>query len=125
MTDYHEAFNRTILEFIDDLVNTFPELADFDGFRKITKTCIMIDPETPQKVFHESVTTPYEKYIIARNEAFLLSENYSKSGAHATLIDRIKLIWKGLDDGNKDVIWNYMRALVALDKKCTLAMKST
>ena len=117
MADFTETFNRTLLEFIDDLIVTFPELGDFEGFKKITNACVMIDPQTPYKIFHKSVTVPYADYILHKNEFFFLNETY-RVRSDPSIVDRLKLVWKTLDAANKEIIWNYMRVLVALDKKC-------
>lgn len=125
MANYNEVFNRTLLEFMDDLIATFPELADFQALKKMTKAAIMIDPETVQAMFHKQVTLPYDAQILAKDETFFLNESYTNiEGADSSIVDKLKKVWKGLDDKNKEVIWNYMRVLVALDKKCVAQQQS-
>lgn len=117
MADYLEVFNKTLIEFIDDLITTFPTLADFQTFRAATVACVLVDKATPCNIFHKTVTVPYESFIINKNEEFFLQEDYSNKGADSGIVDRLKLIWKDLDDANKETIWNYMRVLVTLSKK--------
>lgn len=117
MVDVYELFNRKLVEFVDDLIVTFPQFSDFVGYRVLLVGSIALDKGSPQRIFNQTVAIPYERYILEKNEVFLLNERYSTTTKQG-LVDQIKQVWCTMDAGNKDVIWKYMQVLVALNRKC-------
>jgi hypothetical protein len=117
MVDVYELFNRKLVEFVDDLIVTFPQFADFVGYRALLVGTIALDKTSPQQIFNQTVAIPYEKYIIERNEVFLLKEQYATTTKQG-LVEQLKQVWCTMDDSNKDAIWKYMQVLVALNRKC-------
>lgn len=117
MVDYHEVFNKKLIEFVDDLVSSFNGLEDFVVYKNLLNACVLVDKTAPQVMFHQTVVIPYEQHIKEKNESFLLNETYNV-GVDQGIVDKLKGIWKSLDTENKDVIWKYMQVLVVLNKKC-------
>lgn len=117
MVDVYELFNRKLVEFVDDLIVTFPQFSDFAGYRALLVGTVALDKTSPQQIFNQTVAIPYEKYILEKNEIFLLNETYSTTTKQG-LVDQIKQVWRTMDSGNKEVIWKYMQVLVALNRKC-------
>jgi hypothetical protein len=118
MADYVELFNRKLVEFIDDLIVTFPDFQDLTVYRGLLLAAVAIDKTSPQTVFNNTVAIPYEAHILEKNEEFLINESYTQSGADQGLVDKLKVIWKGMDADNKEIVWKYMQVLIALNRKC-------
>ena len=118
--DAIELFNTRLLEFIDDMDSVY------DGAKQIRKgisLAILLDRKLPVQTFEAHVVKPYGESIMARNEAFLLEQDYASSlkNVPATpnlssmdIVSELKGIWKTLTPENKDAIWNHMRVLVVL-----------
>jgi hypothetical protein len=117
MADVHELFNRKLVEFVDDLIVTFPQFADFVGYRTLLMGAIALDKTSPRQIFNQTVAIPYEKYILEKNEVFLLQETYATTTKQG-LVDQLKQVWRTMDDSNKESIWKYMQVLVILNRKC-------
>ncbi len=124
---YQEAFNNKLLEFLNDLIATFPEIQnDLKSLKHAVGVVRNIEPTLPQQFFDEHVAGPYEGHIVTKDEQFFLEHDYTSDlqsiptahGFDLDIIKRIKGIWKHLNDTNRDAIWKYLHVLCALNKKC-------
>lgn len=117
--DFTETFNNKLLEFINELKVTYPDVKELDVYNGLLLGSIMVDKSLPQKIFNKTVYIPYGSYIQAENEEFLLNVDFSKTGfdIETGLVNMMKSVWKRLDQENKEVIWLYMKLLIALNKQ--------
>ena len=122
----NDLFNKKLSEFIDDLVYIYPSVKDFQLFKTTCNWASKLDKNAPQYFFNVCVVEPYEAKVMSRDEDFFLCETYveyndymNQYGHNLDIVEKLKRIWKTLDDGNKDVIWKYLQVLVYLSNQCT------
>jgi hypothetical protein len=123
-TLYYEIFNNKCIEFIDDLVLSFPEFRDqFLNIKTGLSFISNIDPKTPCNIYKTHVLSKYEDAIVNKNEDIFLKENNffdcdnKKDETYwNSFIDSIKEIWTTLDKTNKDIIWDYFKLLNTISK---------
>jgi len=65
---------------------------------------------------------PYGDRIIDKDEAFFLEEaDYSKMAGDLQdaecVINKVKTVYRGLNESDRAVVWKYMRVLVMLSRK--------
>lgn len=129
MANNFDLFNKKLIEMLDDLILVLrhecpDQVNQFEGFKILTNTCVIMDNTTPQKLFNKTVSIPYEKYILEKNEKFFLDQSYEEviepnlSIDSGSLVDKMKSVWRNLDSANKDTMWKYMQVLVALNRRC-------
>lgn len=124
-TDPWQLFNAKLLEFMQDLIDTYKQDSDFVVCKNLLDISISYDHTMPQQIFHTYVVDKYEKQIVTGNEEFFLQETYDPSVTDIQFVNKLKQMWKTLDPGNKEIVWKYMQVLVVLDRKCTALAKST
>lgn len=113
------AFNTLVIQFIDDLIKTFPEENDFKIYRR---GIIMLNSANVKKfsqLFNNYISI-YKKDILNKNETFFLETNYTeviknKTDTLDNLILKLKSYWKTLSESNKEKIWEYFHNLIKLN----------
>lgn len=118
MSENIEMLNRKMCEFIDDLTYSFPEFNDFKLFKNMLEMAIYIDKRSPHKMFDDTIAKLYRDKIISKNEDFFLDEQYNASYNDINLINKLKAVWKTIDNGNKETIWQYLNVLLILNDRC-------
>lgn len=121
------AFNKKFLEFLDDLIQTFPEDRDFRTFKSTVVIIINIDARKLRAVFNIAIPK-YKKHIMERDDQFFLANSYEElqevdvdKQVTDELINKLKTYWVQLDETNRETIWKYLTLLVALNDRCALA----
>ena len=118
------AFNNTLYKFVHELISSFPAERKFVVFKNAIKLVQKVNPRKVLILFIEYIS-PYKDKLIQRDEDFFLNNNYiniinktnaSKENAW-TLIDKIKVYWKDINQQNKDIIWDYFKVLITLAYK--------
>ena len=79
---------------------------------------IYIDKKSPHKMFDNTVAKLYRDKIISKNEDFFLDEQYNTAYNDINLINKLKTVWKTIDNSNKEIIWQYMNVLLILNDRC-------
>ena len=117
------AFNNTIQQLIDDLINYFPEDNDYKLFESSFKMLRQANPRKVLELFKTHILK-HKNYILDENESFLLEYNYLQSGTGIqdmnyaeSLMLRIKDNWRLIDEKNKEAIWKYFKVLIVLSEK--------
>jgi hypothetical protein len=113
--ELRNAFNNRLVEFVDDLAETFPSFGDFNTMKTVLKIACAVTPSVPNNIFHKTAIR-YESQIMNKDDKFLLDETYDSEHIDMDIADKIKHIWKHTDADNKAVIWQYLLILVKLDK---------
>ena len=125
MADLVEILNKKLNEFADDIILCFPEVStDFDVFKTMLNVAVCVDKEAPLRMFEQCVVKPYEDYILNRNEDFFLTETYDPSYTDINIVNKIKKVWKTMDELNKSIVWKYLDVLLKLSKAC-VSQKTT
>lgn len=129
---YQEAFNNKLLEFLNDLICTFPEVHhDLKTLKHGVNMARNIDPQIPQTFFNERVASKYEDRILAKDDQFFLDHDYTLDlsgldskvqGFDLDIIGRLKAMWGNVNAANRETIWKYLHVLLALNKKCKFEM---
>lgn len=117
------AFNNTIQQLIDDLINYFPEDNDYKLFESSFKMLRQANPRKVLELFKTHILK-HKNYILDENESFLLEYDYLQSNTNIqdmnyaeNLMLRIKDNWRLIDDKNKQAIWKYFKVLIVLSEK--------
>ena len=121
------AFNNVLLNFIDDCILVFPEDKDFRVYKGSIKLLVKINPKKVLTIFTNN-TSIYKDKILEKNDDFFLNNDYSEvinnrnsnDVSDDEIYDIIKKLqehWIGLDNVNKNKIWDYMLLLINLSDK--------
>lgn len=121
MSSFKEKFNQTFSEFMEDIIRVFPNDSDFRMYHIALQTALMLDESIVQEVFHEKVVIPYGDKILARDNSFFLTHDYSDVKSEYKqaneVIEKIKTAWVSMSTDNQEVVWKYFKVLVLLDQK--------
>jgi len=116
-----KAFYNTLNEVINNLVDMFPEDADFLTFKTFLGMAQKTNPMLVINTLYPELSK-YEKYIDTRDEKFLLEYKAVDYGAEgADIFEKVKSYWSVLDAQTKDSLWQYFYILKELCKKAGAA----
>lgn len=125
MIDSYELFNKKLLEFAEDLIYICPDVTDFRVFHTTCVWAISFRKEFCQEFFNDNVLNIYGKRIHEQDESFFLQESYEvyhqylqENYNDLNLLQKLKNIWKDLDQENKQTVWKYLKLLCILCEKC-------
>ena len=126
-------FNTRLIEFVEDMDAIYDNAKQL---RKGISLAIVIDRKIPSTMFKKHVSEPYSKQILARDETFLLNQDYAdqvgelakfapagETGQIGNIVVDLKRIWKGLSSDNKTAIWSHLQVLVTLSNKISIVKK--
>lgn len=110
---------KTILvEFLDELIESFPKETDFVYFRIVIKDQI---PEYELMKYVTNNILPFEKMVKERNENFFLGRNVLFDSFDAYdygkgKINHFKKLWlePSTDKEDKDAIWNWISTIISI-----------
>ena len=117
------TFNNTFQEFINDLINTFPDDKSFKLCKQSFTFMKNIDDTKPIEMFRV-YALKYREQIISRDEGFFLNHDFKDEitadnvNLSVEILMTLKSYWKQLTDDNKDVVWKYLVLLYKLNDKC-------
>jgi hypothetical protein len=118
--DYIQKFNETFFNFLDDCIYALDGDAELEFYKLTLHGVVKHNKRCICDFFHEHVTTPYEEYIVNKDEHFFLHKNLNAdSGNVNDIIRKIRNNWYLLSEENKDVVWKYLKVMILLDKKRT------
>lgn len=108
-------FNQQFKDLLEELLNLYPDDADLRTFQLYSNQLVTVTPRKPMEFFNTYVIGPYRDGIVGRNEAMFLEQRYSDSnGNEFDFVPKIKKLWRGMTDDNKNAIWNYLFLLLTL-----------
>lgn len=117
--NFTDMFYTRLIDFVDDLLTICSDMSELKLFKKGLQLEIPLTRKEIIKIFRESVVVPYGQKIEARDEVFFLdSADYSSVTTEFDLIQKIKNIWKNLNNENKEAIWKHLSLLVKLNARC-------
>ena len=114
-----------LVNFLDELAETYPDEPDFVIFRHFVSDKIPIVDIMEYIVTH---LCPLQDMVKNRNEEFFLNRNILFENLHQDSTNKInyfKRLWTSevLDKENKETIWKWFNAFIYLGNKYTEAMK--
>jgi hypothetical protein len=119
------AFNTQLIQFFDELCNTFPEDKDIKMATEAIKGAKKINPRLILDLFVEHVYKECASAIYDRNihqfrqvAQRKINTQFNEMTSALAVFDRH---WDTMGDKNHEVIWQYMKVLCILSEK---AMKA-
>ena len=117
MNNIIDEFNNTLDEFLQKIINQFPEQSKLKKYHKTFKLTSLYDKSLPIKIYIGS-TINYKEQISKRDSEFFkykpgFSEyctKYSSFANDSGLVER----WDGLSDESKNSIWDYVQTLFVM-----------
>ena len=127
-TKWIKCFNDKFLEFINELINTFPNDKDFKLFKQSFNMLKIVDDTKPQLLF-KLHTDNYRTNIMNKDEEFFLKHtfenelkivedlNNNDSNFSNELMLKLKHYWVELTLENKETVWTYLILLYKINDK--------
>jgi hypothetical protein len=110
--DYLNEFRESVCDFLDELLEQFPNETDFILARIFIKD--KIPPQTIMSYFIKDIL-PLKDSIIKRDESFFLTSDLNFLGSSGSdKVNHFRLLWKStrLDKQDRDVIWKWFESFV-------------
>ena len=103
------AFTNMLEQFMDELIQTFPEEKSFSKYRSTLAVIKKANPRSLVSLFMDSVG-PHQTAIMAKDESILTSGKIEFLKAI-----NIEKVWTAeVSDSTKGAIWQYIQTLVIL-----------
>jgi len=116
-----ELFKRTVIDFIDALINILPQEPDLIFARIYINDKIQSDTLVKNFILtFMDGGKPYEKAVDEKNDGVFLDINPKIFGIiPEEKINHFKYIWRSgaVNDKNKQVIWKWLSSFVKIAKK--------
>lgn len=117
-----DRFNSTTEDFLTQLVETFPNVSQFQQFKTGFVLLKTVSNKQPQSIFDSYIAAKYRDQIMKKDEQFFMTEKYDIDSTEKdhweSFIETICGLWKSLTEENKDKIWQFFRVLIVLNDKC-------
>tara|TARA_B110000261_G_C13017785_1_gene330825 strand:- start:5 stop:406 length:402 start_codon:yes stop_codon:yes gene_type:complete len=117
------VFNEKFIEFIKDLIDTFPNDKDFKLCKQSFSLLEMVDDRKPVEMFR-LYAMKYRDKIMREEEDFFLTHDFkfelesnNDTNFSIDLLIKLKKSWKSLNAQNKEVIWSYFKVLYKVNDK--------
>ena len=115
------AFNNLLVEFFEEMSDTYPEETDIKNAATALKTLKKLNPKLIHNTFMETVHTEFKDPILRSDEDYLvkraheiLEAKYSDMAYAFWIFDKH---WKTMSEVNKQQVWKYCKALILLAEK--------
>lgn len=109
-----EEFNKTLEEFINKMINQFPEETKLKSYYSAYKVTKMYDKTMPIKIYMGGCL-PFKEQIKSRDSDFFAKREsfVNKLQKASSFGDDIGLVnyWEGLSNNSKNAIWDYVQTL--------------
>lgn len=119
------AFTTQMVQFFEELGDTFPEEKDIKMATESVKGAKKINPRLLLTLFVEYVHKPCSKAIYEKNIHFIrrhmhetISTQFNDMLVILTLFNKH---WETMGQKNQDSIWQYLKVLCLLSEKATAA----
>ena len=110
-------FKKQLVAFIDQLIQQFPNEADFVVFKLFVENQIQIEKVICGWAKQMNKNDKKIRIMVeTRNDEFFITENPFKF-LNETRLTKLSLLWKDLDDENKQSIWNWMDLFTRISDK--------
>jgi flagellin-specific chaperone FliS len=119
------AFNTQLIQFFDELCNTFPEDKDIKMATEAIKGAKKINPRLildlfVEHVYKECASAIYDRNIYQFRQVAQrkINTQFNEMTSALAVFDRH---WDTMGDKNHEVIWQYMKVLCILSEKAVKA----
>lgn len=111
-----DAFFNQFGDFLDQLIKVLPDDTDLPAYKAGLG---LLQRTNPTLVIKETFTHmgPFETVIRARNEDFFLTHEFAEYDTLEQVISKIKSLWVGLSENNKNCVWGYLTILLDISKR--------
>jgi len=117
-TTLNRAFNSHFFEFLEDIIEIYPDNDDIAGSKTSFTTIRKANPTAIIKAWYKYVYEPYRQPIDAGDITFFFDKDYSKdlgnlSNANEIMkvIDKIREPIRNMSDENKSHCMDYIKNL--------------
>ena len=120
-----KAFNNHFIEFLDDVLNVFPDDKNIKTAKYYINGVMKVNPSIVVKAWHEYVVLPYSKQIDKGDWSFFMAKNYeedigtSEQYNSEKVLSAIELIRNKaakMSDSDQEKIIKYIQNLSKLSK---------
>ena len=121
--NYTEKFNSIFNEFIDDIVETYPDDTSMHLYKFAISGAMMMNQNMIMQGFNTHVVIPFGEQLLNKEESFFLNHDYKDIAGINTAMDfieRLKGYWVEMPQNNRDIIWKYFRILILICNKVYL-----
>lgn len=115
------AFCNQLVAFFEDLTETYPEEKDIGMATSALKLMKQANPRLIHTFFMENVHKEFAEHILGENEEYvikraheILNSQYAEINYAFWIFDKH---WAGMNEANKQHVWNYMKSLVLLARR--------
>jgi hypothetical protein len=115
------AFNNQLLNFFEELCNTFPEEKDIKMATEAIRGAKKINPRLILDLFHEHVYKDLSPAIANRDNNLIrqiaqhkISTQFNEMISALAIFDKH---WDMMGSQNQEVIWQYLKVLCLLSEK--------
>ena len=112
------GFNKTLEEFLNDIISSYPENDDIIKAKASFETIKKLNVTLFVKAWFQKVYTPYQEVIDAGDITFFFDKDYSQdlqsvsnAGEIMAMIDKLREPVRQMSDSDKDVCMKYIQKL--------------
>lgn len=121
----YSGFNKIIDQFIDNLIQLFPNNNDLKVFKSKFVQLRFAQPMVAKQILKTFAIKliKYKEHILSKNEKFFTEDLKIDDNYLAEAI-KIKDLWKNnLKDNNKEIIWKYFFIMLKMASKMIPSIK--
>jgi len=122
------AFNNLLEQFIQEMIMTFPDLAELRTIQTLVSMMRRVNPRMILSNFLDVAGRYYEKILIEDAAFFEDLDNWKRDprfaveaeGEEEQMFQKLvvfKSVWGDLTDTNKNIIWTYFKQLLVIGAK--------
>ena len=126
MTNFLTAFNDHFLEFVNDIINVFPDDPDILTAKNAFIFARKSNPKLIVKIWKKYIVEKYKKEIEEGNIDFFINKDYSDdisaskySDQISDSIDRLRNPIKNMDPIDQSKSMKYIQNLTKLSEMCS------
>lgn len=117
-TVYLKAFFEQFGKFIEEMSEMYPDDPDFPSFKTFLNGLQKTNPMVVINVFNENVSK-FSKQIEDQDEEFFLKYSYAEYGNGVTdIVGKLAGYFSAMSPETKKCVWDYLRVLKELSKRC-------
>lgn len=115
------AFCTTLVEFFEDLADTYPEEKDIRMAAQALKLMKQANPRMVHTFFMEHVHAEFAQKIMEEDEEYILKRAHDILNSQYAEINYAFWIfdkhWSTMTETNKQHVWAYLKAIILLSQK--------
>jgi len=118
--DPFREFNHALKRFIRFLDTAIPDHMQIRVMKTAYKTLKHINKRWPHKCFVETLESDHADKLRAKDEAFFTGNDFSIP-LFNEFVQNMQEVWKRVDGGFKERVWDHLTELLDLSKACHIA----